>query len=182
MDKINISLFGDVQSAEYTYRDFAGATVAMRREAPYAETMETIQWAVNQIVDDRPFVSAPLQKIITDLAIIRLYTNIEIEDFGSSEELYRIYDVLTSTEVIFTVKEYITPSQREFIIDGVADTVKNIISYRNSAAGLIEALTAQSDLQSAELQKMFETLQDPSQFKEARHFMEVFDRVSSTPQ
>lgn len=60
MDKINISLFSDTQTAEYIYRDFAGATVAMRREAPYAEVMETIQWAVNQIVDDRPFVSAPL--------------------------------------------------------------------------------------------------------------------------
>lgn len=182
MDKINISSFGEITVAEYTYRDFDGVSVAMRRVAPYVDIMETIQWAVNQIVDDRPFASAPLQKMITDLAILRVYTNLELEDFKSSDELYHIYDILTSAEVISGVADYVDSDQASFIRSGISNTVKNIISYRNSATGIIAAMTEQSEMQNSELQKMFSMLQDPSQFQDARRFMEVFEKVQNPPQ
>lgn len=182
MDKINVSAFGEIAAAEYIYRDFGGVSIAMRRVAPYADIMETIQWAVNQVVDDRPFASAPLQKMISDLAILRVYTNLEIEDFGSSDELYHIYDVLTSAGVISGVFDYVDEDQVSFARSGVSNTIKNIVAYRNSAAGLVAAMVEQSDMQNSELQKMFSTLQDPNQFQDARRFMEVFEKVQNPPQ
>lgn len=180
MDKINLNSFS-VPEYEEVYRDISGQTITIHRSIRYGEAMEAIQWAINLLVDDRPFIATPIQKIITDLALLRVFTNIEIEECDSSEKLYSMYDVVMNcglTEVLDIVES----RQRDFIIDGIKGAAENIVNYRNSAAGIIAGMAETSEAADIKLTEMLNALQDPNQFAEAKHFAQLYEKMTSVPE
>lgn len=183
MDKISINSFTAPQFEEVC-RDIAGATVTIRRSVPHMEAMDNIQWAVNQLVDDRPYASTPIQKIITDLAILRTFTNIdlsEVDELSDPERLYVIYDVVAATKLVNEVRPLVDTAQLTFIESGIAGAVDNIIKYRNSASGIIAAMGETSDLNNSKIQEMLQALQDPNQFAEAKRFAKVYEEMTAPP-
>lgn len=183
MDKININSFAAPQFEEI-YRTVGDVTITIRRGVPYGEAMENIQWAVNQLVDDRPFASTPIQKIITDLALLRTFTNIDLADvdeLSSPEQLYAIYDIVSAADLVDEVRPLINAAQLAFIEQGISGAVDNIIKYRNSAAGILATMGETSNLNNAKIQEMLQMLQDPAQFAEAKRFAKIYEEMTISP-
>lgn len=180
MDRINLNSFS-IETSEEVYRDIANQTIAIRRIIPYGEAMETIQWAINLLVDDRPFIATPIQKIVTDLALLRAFTNIEIEECDSSEKLYSMYDVVMSCNLL-EVLDIVESKQKDFIIDGIKGAAENIVNYRNSAAGIIAGMAESSEAADTKLTEMLNALQDPNQFAEAKHFAQLYEKMTFVPE
>lgn len=179
MDKINLSSFAAVQGEEI-YRDVAGQTVAIRRVIPYAEAMDNIQWAINIIVDDRPFISTPIQSMVTDMALLRAFTNLEIPEFEETMALYSAYDIITQNGLL-DLLSLVDVDQKAFISGGIYGAAVNIVKYRNSAAGIIQGLVESSDNAESKINEMLAKLQDPEQFKEAKHFAEIYEKMTTPP-
>lgn len=142
-NRISISSLGAAISAEPVYLQAGAATIEVKPRIPYAEVLDMVQFCIDWTINDRPFVSEPLKKIVHDYAILRFYTNLDTSIFEESPDLkdiYSQYDILVSYEVVDKVTNLIDAAQLRFFEDTVEKTLESIAAYRNSAQGIIDAV------------------------------------------
>ncbi len=99
MDKININSFAAISETVPVYVQAGEVTYEIFPRVSTDALLEGIQWAISAIVDDRPFISYPVQKVLSDLAMVRTFTSIAIDD----EELLHsgeTYDVLNAAGIL----------------------------------------------------------------------------------
>ena len=101
-----------------------------------------IAWGINHIIDDRPFISAPLKRIFKDFCIIKFYTNIDLDDLDivgcTPETVYEYYDIIKGSGILDYLKTNLNQEQLEFFEVTIEETLKSVVEYRNSAAGLLD--------------------------------------------
>lgn len=177
--KVSILQFGAVPAPETIYVQVGDASLEVTKKLPYEQVIEAIEWAVNSILDDRTFISAPLYEIIQDIAIVKFYTNLDTSDIGAEyfnlTDFYEWYDILQSFEVIDKVSRMIDEKQLTFFRETLAKTVHSLMEYRNSAAGIIDRLTAQNNKDNLEMSTVLERLTDGDLAK-VTTLMETFGR------
>lgn len=179
MDKINLTAFGPLPMQQYTDITIGDATVSVAKTLPYEDILSMVQWAVNQIMDDRPFVSAPIRKIITDVALIKNYTNIDLSRIDlvefSAAELYEWYDILIAHDVIAQVRAAIDPIQVEFYEKMLHETLDSLVAYRNSTAGILDRIQTMQQNSSEEATNILSMLDNPEELDKVKRMMELMD-------
>lgn len=177
MAKIKINTLGLPEVGEVKYLQIGDTVIEIRTLLPYEEIFNMIQWSINFIMDDRPFVSAPLQKIIQDFAVIKFFTNLdvdEIEKVGfSAEQLYSLYDILKGTETIEKVRNLVNKEQLKFYEETLTETLKSLVEYRNSAAGLLERIHVLAENQNSDIASITEVLDNPKEMEQVKRMLEL---------
>lgn len=173
MDKIKLNQLGPVANAEPTYVEFGDATIAIDSVIPYERVLDMLQWAIDNTVMDIPFISGAIAKIIRDEALVKFYTNLDMEAEPTLARTYETYDLLMSHGVIEAVEQRVNKKQLAFFDHALQETVKSIVDYRNSAAGVIEALSKNADFVSSSIASALDTLGSPESGQNIEHIFKL---------
>lgn len=142
IEKIKLNTLG-IKDHEIKYVPYGNIVIEVKTSLPYEEIMDLIQWAINYTMGDRTFISEPLKRIMADLAIIKGFTNLDVDRIEmndcSASEVYEMYDIVKST-VLDLIKENIDGEQLKFFNDCFEKTLDSLIIYSNSAAGILEKI------------------------------------------
>lgn len=169
LTKVQITSFGATPEVIAQTLSIGDATLQVLPSIPYEELIDAIQWSINSIIDDRTYVSEPIYAIIRDIALLKYFTNLDCTDIGQEyfnlKDFYEWYDILKSFDVITKVKAIIATDQVEFFETTLEKTIHSIIAYKNSAAGIIDRLTAQNVKDNVEMQTVLQQLNEPEMAK-----------------
>lgn len=184
-NKVQILSLGLPQQIENITLTIGDAEIAVKPLIGYEEVLSMIQWTVNLIIDDRPFISAPLAEIIRDFSILKYYTNIDVSFLDAPltdmSVLYESYDLLKSREAFSIVEAAIDKNQLDFYYRTLRETCKSIVDYKNSTMGIIDLLSSKAATTNEAFQKAMDTMKDPEQMDNVKRLMEIAEKLG-TPQ
>lgn len=166
MDKIKLLDLGVLPEITATSLQIGDATVEVTPRIPYEDVLDMIQWCIDFIINDRPFVSEPLKQIIKNFAILKYYTNLDIsfvEEFRAVDEIYENYDIVDRYGIVRKVRDRLDNDQIEFFDKTLDATLNAIAAYRNSAKGILDAITEHSKEDVQQMQEALEILGDDEQ-------------------
>lgn len=154
--KIPLINLGPLQKPEIVELKINDAVIKVKRRIPYEEVLGMIQWCIDFIVGDKPFLSAPIEKIIRDFAILKFYTNIDIsflDNFHELKDIYESYDLAETYDIISKVSAELDVDQIEFFDTTLHKTLESIVVYRNSAKGIIDTIADSARTDTAVMEK-----------------------------
>lgn len=186
MDKIKTLDLGIFSVPEVRYEKIGEAVVTIKPELPYEEVLQMIQWCVNLIVDERPFISEPLHQIVRNMALVKFYTNLDSADILDNptfelKDLFEKYDILIHHDVFNRIKSFIDSKQLEFFEATLEKTMNNIVAYRNSAQGILDTLAEVAEKNDRIFNKNLTDFSDPNKIAHFEKLAEAVKKVS-TPQ
>lgn len=133
-----------------------GINIAVVPELSYNEVMDMMEWTVQMAVNGRAFISYPVLNIIEDLAIIKFYTDLKVDE----RDLLNTFDILKRANIINRVKEIINKEQLDWFIENTEKSVHAYIKYQNSAAGMLEQIAAIGSREGNYFDKIIQTMKD----------------------
>lgn len=161
MDKINLPVISEKEVAEHIYRDYRGVTVEIAPEVTTKTLMDTMQWGLDHLVTDTPIISAPLTKIISDFCLLEAFTNLNMRDIdalSAADGVYRVYDLFA--DLASDVGALVNQTQKDFLLNGLKELAREVMTFRNSAAGILESLTSQAKNSTDTFQQSLSVLKD----------------------
>lgn len=125
------------------YYNLAGEEVyyEVRHYLPFEEKLELVSRIINQSIDDNGFYNPMRVKYNMVLEIVYAYTNLSFTE-KMKEDPFKLYDILVSTGIFTDIIDVIREKDWSEIKESVWDTIDNIYKYRNSAMGILEAVSA----------------------------------------
>lgn len=180
-NRIKLNSLGVIEEIAPQYVQIGEAVVTVKHRIPYEQMLEMIQWSIDYIINDRPFVSAPLKKIIMDFAVLRYFTNFDFDfmlNYVDMSEIYEEYDLIRHFEVLEKVKQFIDSSQIEFYEKTLEETLTSVIAYRNSAAGIIDLIAENAKADNAAIDKALNFMDDPSQQAKIKGLLDYAAKIS----
>lgn len=114
--------------------------VEVKQYLPINDKLELVSSIVNTAVEDGNIVNYGRLDVLFVINIIKAYTNISFTE-KQLEDVAKLYDLLVSSGFYETVKNIIPKSETEYIYNLIYKTASDIITYRNSAVGIMEALS-----------------------------------------
>lgn len=183
-NKVPLSAFGLPQLPPPAVKLVGATQIEVQIVLPYEVVLEAIQWAINYILDDRTFISAPLREIITTVAIVKYWTNVDCEKVDDiafdPNQLYEYYDMFMHFGIVDAARELINKKQLAFFERTLAATLDSLVSYRNSASGIIEQLRGEAKEDEFNLTSALDLLNNGAEMDMVRKVMRVVtDEASS---
>lgn len=175
MDKIKLNTMGVFPKVEPVWIKIGDADVEVTPYIPYEKMLDMIQWVIDYVINDRPFLSAPLVRIMKDFAILKFYTNFDfsfLENFHEMSEIYQEYDFIQRFELLDQVKPLLDDKQMAFFEKTTKETLDSIIAYRNSAQGIMETLAANAKRDTSAMQEAIDMLGDDENGKKLAALMQ----------
>lgn len=182
IEKIKLNTLGPIEEDPIEYMNIGQTVVAVHKYIPYEQMLDMIQWCIDYIINDRPFISAPLKKIIKDFAILNFYTNFDfsfLTEYETMAQIYAEYDLVYRYGVMDKVKEFIDPGQLCFFEDTLNETLTSIIAYRNSAAGIVDALAEAAKTDTDKMQNAINMISDQEQNEKLVKLMKFAEEIST---
>lgn len=179
-NKIRLSALGVIEEIAPQYVQIGEAVITVERFIPYEKMLDMVQWCIDYIINDRPFISAPLKRIIKDFAILNFFTNIDfnfLDEYHDMADIYEEYDFVARFGVMEKVKEHISPEYLEFFDKTLDETLESITAYRNSAVGVIDALSANAKNDTAAMEKAMEMVGDEQQMAKIGQLLQFAQEI-----
>lgn len=174
-----------VKPQEPSYHEIDGVTFAIKRDIPYEELLVHIQWAIMLITDSNGYISEPVKIACQELILVAAYTNLDMSrlELATIEqtELYEMYDIVKKTGIVATVKERIDKEQLSFYETTLTETLKSILNYRNSVAGIVELLSSQSAEIKEKLSDVLGEFNDPEKTENVLRIAEFMRTQQGEP-
>lgn len=153
-NRIAISSIAAVPVEEPIYLALGQVTIEVRPRITFAEQLEMMQHCIDILVGDKPFLSAPMARLVKDFAILQFYTNLDADIVPrTTEEIYSMYDAINAWGIMENILAKIDPKQIEFFETNLDATVNAILAYRNSAKGMLDSLVEEADGDVSKMQK-----------------------------
>ena len=114
--------------------------VEVKQYLPINDKLELVSSIVNTAVEEGNIVNYGRLDVLFVINIVKAYTNISFTE-KQLEDVAKLYDLLVSSGFYETVKNIIPKSETEYIYNLIYKTASDIITYRNSAVGIMEALS-----------------------------------------
>lgn len=130
-------------------------SIEIKQYLPIGEKLKMISEIVNLSQGDSNIVNYGKIDIFTLLGIITYYTNISFTE-KQMEDPAKLYDLFVDNGLDIDILRAIPKSEIDFISNIVEKTAENIIQYRNSAVGIVEAISqdySNLNFDATELQK-----------------------------
>ena len=116
---------------------------------------------INQSIDDNGYYNPMRVKIFTTIEIVYAYTNLNFTP-KQKENLFKLYDQLTSTGIFQQIRSCIVENDLKDIEETIISTIDNIYKYKNSAMGIFESVTAEYGDLNLDATNIYQSLADPS--------------------
>ena len=160
MAKVSFTKLGLKKNEEVGILHINEQDIEVKQYLPINEKLELISSVINSAADENNFSNPVKENVFLTLEILYHYTNINFTD-KQKEDPVKLYDLVVSSGLVNKVIDLIPEEELDEVINGVAQSVKAIYTYRNSALGILESISqdySNLDLDATEIQ---EKLADP---------------------
>ena len=160
MAKVSLTKLGLKVNQNVKNIEFNEQIIEVKQYLPINEKLELISSVINSAADENNFSNPVKENVFLTLEILYHYTNINFTD-KQKEDPVKLYDLVVSSGLVNKVTDLIPEEELDEVINGVAQSVKAIYTYRNSALGILESISqdySNLDLDATEIQ---EKLADP---------------------
>lgn len=148
-------------------------------EITYQDVMDMLQWSFSLIINGRKFISSAVADIIINMAIIKFYTNIQVDE----DRLLDDFDILKRSHVIEKVLTKINKEQLSWFKQNLIETYQNYIQYNNSVLGIIDNLSFMAETEEDKTQKLFKDIQDNMpNLEQLAPFIKAYQELGTNPQ
>lgn len=145
-----------VQTVEYNDQ-----TIEVKQYLPIAEKSELITRVLNNSVDENTgYYNLLKLDMNLGLEIVYAYSNISFTE-KQKEDPMKLYDMLNASKVLNLIIGLVPDGEFYYLNKTTHEMANNIVTYRNSAMGIMEAISADYsnlDLDATDIQKK---LNDP---------------------
>lgn len=182
-NRIKLNSLGVIEEVAPQYVQVGEAVVTVERFIPYEKMLDMIQWCIDYIINDRPFISAPLKKIIKDFAVLNFYTNFDfnfLTEYQTMDEIYGEYDFVYRFDVMSKVTQFIDQGQLEFFNHTLDETLDSIMAYRNSAMGIVDALASNAQQDVEKMSQALDLIKDEEQNKGVANLIKIAQELQTS--
>lgn len=156
MAKVSLTKLGLAKDTSVSTFEWNGQAVEVKQYLPLKDKLTLVETIVNNSLDDNNYFNIAAVYVNTVVETVLAYTNITVTE-KQKEDIEKLYDLFTSSgfsgEVI---GNQMNPSEYAQIKAWVAETIKNIYDFKNSAVGIVSAITqdySNLELDATEIQK-----------------------------
>ena len=155
MAKVSLTKLGLKVNQNVKNIEFNEQIIEVKQYLPINEKLELISSVINSAADENNFSNPVKENVFLTLEILYHYTNINFTD-KQKEDPVKLYDLVVSSGLVNKVTDLIPEEELDEVINGVAQSVKAIYTYRNSALGILESISqdySNLDLDATEIQE-----------------------------
>ena len=155
MAKVSFTKLGLKKNEEVGILHINEQDIEVKQYLPINEKLELISSVINSAADENNFSNPVKENVFLTLEILYHYTNINFTD-KQKEDPVKLYDLVVSSGLVNKVTDLIPEEELDEVINGVAQSVKAIYTYRNSVLGILESISkdySNLDLDATEIQQ-----------------------------
>lgn len=179
----NISIFSIApQFEEVLYLQVGSETIELTPTPTTERILEAIQWSLDLTIQDNEIVSEAVKIMFMRMGMVKAFTNIEI-DFADKTvaDIYSAYDTIVYSGLINEIKIKASKTAIEFFEKSFCVTVENIITYRQSAAGILTTITRQAQTSTAEMKENLEFASRSENLKTLTNLVNMAEKLGYNP-
>ena len=140
MAKVSFTKLGLKKNEDVGILHINEQDIEVKQYLPINEKLELISSVINSAADENNFSNPVKENVFLTLEILYHYTNINFTD-KQKEDPVKLYDLVVSSGLVNKVTDLIPEEELDEVINGVAQSVKAIYTYRNSVLGILESIS-----------------------------------------
>ena len=160
MAKVSFTKLGLKKNEEVGILHINEQDIEVKQYLPINEKLELISSVINSAADENNFSNPIKENGFLTLEILYHYTNINFTD-KQKEDPVKLYDLVVSSGLVNKVTDLIPEEELDEVINGVAQSVKAIYTYRNSALGILESISQDYSALNLDATEIQQKLADP---------------------
>lgn len=158
--KLGLKVNTEVKTFEWLSGDEV-TTVEVKQYLPIEEKLAVISNIINNSIDDNDFYNPVRLEIFTTLEILYAYTNFNITP-KMKEDPFKLYDVVVSTGLFDKILEIMPTEEFDRIDVSAHATIRNLYNYKNSAMGVLNAISSDYNNLNLDALQLRDNLVDPA--------------------
>ena len=155
LTKLGLKINQDIKNIEFNEQ-----IIEVKQYLPINEKLELISSVINSAADENNFSNPVKENVFLTLEILYHYTNINFTD-KQKEDPVKLYDLVVSSGLVNKVTDLIPEEELDEVINGVAQSVKAIYTYKNSALGILESISQDYSALNLDATEIQQKLADP---------------------
>ena len=160
MAKVSLTKLGLKVNQDVKNIEFNEQIIEVKQYLPINEKLELISSVINSAADENNFSNPVKENVFLTLEILYHYTNINFTD-KQKEDPVKLYDLVVSSGLVNKVTDLIPEEELDEVINGVAQSVKAIYTYRNSVLGILESINQDYSALNLDATEIQQKLADP---------------------
>ena len=160
MAKVSFTKLGLKKNEEIGILHINEQDIEVKQYLPINEKLELISSVINSAADENNFSNPVKENVFLTLEILYHYTNINFTD-KQKEDPVKLYDLVVSSGLVNKVTDLIPEEELDEVINGVAQSVKAIYTYKNSILGILENISQDYSSLNLDATEIQQKLADP---------------------
>ena len=160
MAKVSFTKLGLKKNEEIGILHINEQDIEVKQYLPVNEKLELISSVINSAADENNFSNPVKENVFLTLEILYHYTNINFTD-KQKEDPVKLYDLVVSSGLVNKVTDLIPEEELDEVINGLAQSVKAIYTYRNSVLGILESISQDYSALNLDATEIQQKLADP---------------------
>lgn len=160
MAKVSFTKLGLKKNEEVGVLHINEQDIEVKQYLPINEKLELISSVINSAADENNFSNPVKENVFLTLEILYHYTNINFTD-KQKEDPVKLYDLVVSSGLVNKVTDLIPEEELDEVINGLAQSVKAIYTYRNSVLGILESISQDYSALNLDATEIQQKLADP---------------------
>ena len=160
MAKVSFTKLGLKKNEEVGILHINEQDIEVKQYLPINEKLELISSVINSAADENNFSNPVKENVFLTLEILYHYTNINFTD-KQKEDPVKLYDLVVSSGLVNKVTDLIPEEELDEVINGVAQSVKAVYTYRNSVLGILESISQDYSNLNLDATEIQQKLADP---------------------
>lgn len=160
MAKVSFTKLGLKKNEEVGILHINEQDIEVKQYLPINEKLELISSVINSAADENNFSNPVKENVFLTLEILYHYTNINFTD-KQKEDPVKLYDLVVSSGLVNKVTDLIPEEELDEVINGLAQSVKAIYTYKNSALGILESISQDYSTLNLDATEIQQELADP---------------------
>ena len=160
MAKVSLTKLGLKVNQNVKNIEFNEQIIEVKQYLPINEKLELISSVINSAADENNFSNPVKENVFLTLEILYHYTNINFTD-KQKEDPVKLYDLVVSSGLVNKITDLIPEEELDEVINGVAQSVKAVYTYRNSVLGILESISQDYSALNLDATEIQQKLADP---------------------
>lgn len=140
MAKLSFNKLGLIKNQDIVNIAFNDQVIEVKQYLPVNDKLQLISNVINQSADDNNFANPIKVNVFTVLEIIDFYTNISFTE-KQKEDPVKLYDLIVGNDLAKMIMKAIPQVELDELMSGIKDSIEAIYKYKNSAMGIMEAIS-----------------------------------------
>ena len=170
MAKLSFNKLGLKPNNEVKTFEFNEQVIEVKQYLSIEDKLTLIAKVLELSHDANNFANPVKIQAYAALEIVEQYTNISFTE-KQKENNVKLYDILNGSGLIKKIIEYIPQNEYDALIEGLYDTVDAVYTYRNSALGILETITADYGELQLDATELHKKISDPNSLELLKSIM-----------